>query len=81
MSTAPIPALAPVIRTVLPRNLDTLKTDMDERELNSEGSDDGFPRAAVILISKTLSQYGRAAEGSSGPSQPPYNDHVWIWSS
>jgi hypothetical protein len=29
--TAPIPALAPVMRTVLPRNLDALKTDMDER--------------------------------------------------
>ncbi len=31
MSTAPIPALAPVIRTVLPGNLDALKTDMDKR--------------------------------------------------
>jgi hypothetical protein len=28
MSTAPIPALAPVIRTVLPSNLDALKMDI-----------------------------------------------------
>lgn len=31
-STAPIPALAPVIRTVLPSNLDALKIDIDEQE-------------------------------------------------
>jgi hypothetical protein len=30
-STAPIPALAPVIRTVLPSNLDALKIDIDEQ--------------------------------------------------
>lgn len=30
MSTAPIPALAPVMRTVLPCNLDALKMDIDE---------------------------------------------------
>ena len=28
MSTAPIPALAPVMRTVLPCNLDALKMDI-----------------------------------------------------
>jgi hypothetical protein len=33
MCTAPIPALAPVMRTVLPSNLDELKTDIDEREV------------------------------------------------
>jgi len=32
MSTAPIPALAPVMRTVLPSNLDALKMDIDEQE-------------------------------------------------
>ena len=33
MSTAPIPALAPVMRTVLPSNLDALKMDIDEQEV------------------------------------------------
>ena len=33
MSTAPIPALAPVMRTVLPSNLDALKMDIDGQEL------------------------------------------------
>jgi hypothetical protein len=32
MSTAPIPALAPVMRTVLPSNLEALKMDIDEEE-------------------------------------------------
>ena len=32
MSTAPIPALAPVMRTVLPSNLDALKMDIDGQE-------------------------------------------------
>jgi hypothetical protein len=32
MCTAPIPALAPVIRTVLPSNLSALKMDIDEQE-------------------------------------------------
>jgi hypothetical protein len=33
VSTAPIPELAPVMRTVLPSNLEALKMDIDEQEM------------------------------------------------
>lgn len=69
MSTAPIPALAPVIRTVLPRNLDALKMDMDER---------GRTKAGFPPIDKTVAEPQRALLGQVNSLQPPCLNLAWL---
>lgn len=57
MYTAPIPALAPVMRTVLPSNLEALKMDIDEQVIEFNDNDQMDNLNAAMFAGASLVKF------------------------